>query len=167
MIEPRSIQSQWFHMLAHLTTRPQQHMCTVYVTKINYQNHKLNFVITSFWRVCPIVRDVALPKMKVHNFISRLITCPNFKFLTLVVSEFLLNLPFKKWFLNRSIWGGGSGGLVPPDNVKKFILKYLLISKKTCILVQDNWILGDHLERFRRGGTPKLGNIFVLNFSWY
>ena len=27
MIEPRSIQSQWFHVLAPLTTRPQQHMC--------------------------------------------------------------------------------------------------------------------------------------------
>ena len=26
MIEPRSIQSQWFPMLASITTRPQQHM---------------------------------------------------------------------------------------------------------------------------------------------
>ena len=27
MIESRSIQSQWFYMLAPLTTRPQHHMC--------------------------------------------------------------------------------------------------------------------------------------------
>ena len=71
--------------------------------KISYLNLVLNFIITSFWRVCPKLskpRDVASPKMQVHNFIPRLITSPNFKFLALVVSEFLC--PQKK-FLNKYI----------------------------------------------------------------
>ena len=70
MIEPRSIQLQWFNTSAPLTTRPQKHICSVHMTKINYQNHVLNFIITSFWRVCPKPRDVASLKMQVHNFIN-------------------------------------------------------------------------------------------------
>ena len=41
---------------------------------IRYENQFLksvvNFVITSFWRVFPKPRDIAPPKMQVHDFIS-------------------------------------------------------------------------------------------------
>ena len=43
--------------------------------------------------------DVATPKLQVHNFVYRLIISPKFKFIALVVLEFLLNLVLKSDFL--------------------------------------------------------------------
>ena len=68
MIRLMSIQLQWFHTLALLATSPQQRMCTR-DKKINDKNHELNFVITSFWRVCPKPLGKKSPKMQVHNSI--------------------------------------------------------------------------------------------------
>ena len=89
--------------------------------KINYYNHELNFVITCFWHICPKPRDVAPPKLQVHNFIYRLI-----KLSKLQVSSFggfgvFVNLAFKKLFLDRSIGGsavatGGPGGPRPSND---------------------------------------------------
>ena len=93
MIEPRSIQSQWFPMLASLTTRPQQHMCMHDENQLLKSCIKLRYC---FWCVCQKPRDEATPKMQVHNFMYRLIISLNFKFLALIVLEFLLNLAFKK-----------------------------------------------------------------------
>ena len=87
MIEPRSIQSQWFPMLAPLATRPQQHMC------IHNENQPLKSCIKHcyrFWCVCHKPRDVATPKLQLLHFIYRLIISPNLKFLALVVLNFLL-----------------------------------------------------------------------------
>ena len=86
MIEPRSIQSQWLPMLSPLTTRPQQHMCMHEENQLLKSCIKLRY---RFWCICHKVRDVATPKMQVHNFMYRLIISPKFKFLALVVLEFL------------------------------------------------------------------------------
>ena len=94
MIEPRSIQSQWFPMLAPLTTTPPQHMCMLDKNQLLKSCIKVRYC---FWCVCHKPRDVATPEIQVHNFIYRLLISPNFKFLALMVSEFLLNLAFNKW----------------------------------------------------------------------
>ena len=86
-------------MLAHLTTRPQQHMCIHDKNQSLKSSIKLSY---RFWHVCHKSRDVATPKMQVHNLIYRLIISPNFKILALEVLEFLFDLAFKKWFLGRS-----------------------------------------------------------------
>ena len=68
----------------------QSHSSTrVYVQK----SLLLKSRITSFWRVCSKSRDVAPPKMQVHNFIynSRLIIVSNLKFLALVISDFFVS----------------------------------------------------------------------------
>ena len=45
--------------------QPLGHSSTyVYIEKINYQHHLINFVITSFWRFCPKPSDIATPKMQ-------------------------------------------------------------------------------------------------------
>ena len=48
---------------APLFTWPPQHV------RMDDKNHLLNFVVNSFGRVCPKPRDLAPPKMQVHNFI--------------------------------------------------------------------------------------------------
>ena len=93
MIESRSIQWQWFPMLAPLLTTPLQHMCMHDENQSFKSCIKLRY---RFWYVCHEVRDVATPKMQLHNFIYRLIISPKFKFLALMVLDFLLNLAFKK-----------------------------------------------------------------------
>ena len=93
MIELRSIQWQWFPMLASLSTRPQQYM------RMHDENQLIKSCIKlryCFWCVCHKPRDLATPKLQLHNFIYRLIISPKFKFLALVVLEVLLNLAFKK-----------------------------------------------------------------------
>ena len=110
MIEPRSIQSQWFPMLAPLTARPQQHICMHDENQLLKSGIKLRY---RFWRVCHKAGDVATPKPQTHNFMNRLIISPNFKLLALVVTEFLLNLLLKSDILDKC--------LVPPDSVKKFV----------------------------------------------
>ena len=87
MIEPRSIQLQWFPMLAPLATRPQQHMCVRDENQLLKSCIKLRY---RSWCVCHKPHDVATPKMKVHNFMYRLIIFPNFKFIALVVSMLLI-----------------------------------------------------------------------------
>ena len=82
-----------FPMLASLTTWPQQHMCIHDDKKLLKSCIKLRY---RFWCVCHKPRDVATPKMQLHNFMYRLVISPNVKFLALVVSTFLLNLAFKK-----------------------------------------------------------------------
>ena len=67
MIEPRSVQSQRLSMLAPLTTRPRQHTC------MHDENQLLKSCIKLRYRVscvCHKVRDVATPKMQVHNFMQ-------------------------------------------------------------------------------------------------
>ena len=44
----------------------------------------------AFRCICPKPRDIAPPKIETHKFMNRLIICPNFKFLALVVLEYLL-----------------------------------------------------------------------------
>ena len=92
MIEPRSIQSQWFHALAPLPTRPQKHMCMHDENQLLKSCIKLRYRV---WCVCHKPRDVATPQLLVHNFIYRLIISPNFKLLALVVLEFLLKFSFQ------------------------------------------------------------------------
>ena len=86
MIEPRSVQSQRLPMLAPLTTRPRQHTCMHDENQLLKSCIKLRYRV---WCVCHKVRDVATTKMQVHNFIYRLIISPKFKFLAMVVLEFL------------------------------------------------------------------------------
>ena len=81
IFEPRCVHSQSFQTLAPLTARPQQHTC------INDETQLLNS--TNFGRFCPKPRDLAPPTLQVHNFMYRHIISPSFKFLALVVSEFL------------------------------------------------------------------------------
>ena len=54
---------------------------------------------------------------------------------------------------------------------KKFVFEIFTDIKKSSVLVQVvqiNWILGVHLGRFYRGGTPKLCQHFSsLNTYWY
>ena len=47
----------------------------------------------------PKPRDLAAPKMQVHNFMYRIIISPNVKFLTFVISEFLYRE--KKFVIER------------------------------------------------------------------
>ena len=69
MIEPRSIQSQRFHILAPLTNRPQQHM------RLHDKNQLLQSCIKfRYQKFLPrLPRHAAPPRMHVHNFIYRLI----------------------------------------------------------------------------------------------
>ena len=91
MIEPKSLQSHCFPMLAPLTTGPQQHMC------MHDENQTLKSCVKVHYPsrcVCHKSHDIATSKLQVYNFMYRLIISPNFKFLALVVSEFMLD--FKK-----------------------------------------------------------------------
>ena len=100
MIEPRSIQSQWCHMLAPLTTRPQQHLCNRDENQLLKSCIKFRYY--KFLERLPEPRDEASkmrlpdPRDEVYNFINSLIKSPNLKFLVLVDSKFLINLAFKK-----------------------------------------------------------------------
>ena len=83
-------------------------------TRLHDENQSLKSCIKlryHFWHVCQEAGDVATPKTQVRNFMSRLIIILNFKFLAMVVSEFLLNLLLKSDFLDRC--------LVTPDCVNK------------------------------------------------
>ena len=93
MIETSSIQSQWFSLLAPLTTRPQKHMCMHDENQLLKSCIKVRYCIWCVWHK---PRDVATPKMQVHNFIYGLIVSPKFKFIALMVLRFFLNLAFMK-----------------------------------------------------------------------
>ena len=60
-----------------------------------------------FWCVCHKPRDVAAPQLQLHIFMCRLIISPNFKFLTLMVSEFLLN--WQRWSREHKACCQGQG----------------------------------------------------------
>ena len=80
-----------------VSTRPQQHMCMHDENQLLKSCIKLRY---RFWCICHKARDVASPKMQLHNFIYRLIISPNFKFVAWMVLEFLVNLLLKSNFLD-------------------------------------------------------------------
>ena len=53
------------------------------------QKSRIKLRYDKFWAHLPQPRDLPPPKMQENNFMSKLIIFLNFKFLALVVSEFL------------------------------------------------------------------------------
>ena len=80
-------------MLVPLTTRPQQHMRMHDEDQLLKSCIKLRY---HFWCVCHKVRDVASPKMQVHNFMYRLIISPKFNFYSYGGVRVFVKFAFKK-----------------------------------------------------------------------